>query len=595
MNKGFSVLLGLLALNCAPPGRASDAVGTWTVRQPLPTANRLNGVAYGDGKYVAVGDLGTIIISTDGTNWSRVASHTKASLVGVACGDRGFVAVGEKGTILRSIHGVNWLRCPSPTKTSLAAVTYAGGRFVAVGSAILSSVDGFHWVQHTNPAVYYPLTGIAYGNGQFVAAAYGNTVTSQDGTNWAVHPNGIVVSSYPYPYQIGITYADGKFVAVGEGVAASSVDGINWEAAAEPQTEILSGVAYGNGVFAAAGGSSTATSQDGDAWNQRDLSAEITLQGIAFGNGQFVAVGWNGAIVTSADGLNWASQAKGFGPNLYAVGFGNGRFVAMGEEGTVLHSSNGAKWSRVQVEATNNLTSVTFGNGRFVAGGVAGTIATSTTGTNWVVRPSLGSYAVNLAYGNGRFVAGCGDYYMDSSGIFRPHGTLFVSTDGATWRQTVRLQDMGFFSITYGNGQFVACAALGVDDPIFQAWVSKNGVDWAKYGLPSSAYAVGFGNGRFLAAGSGENFLTSINGASWKIEKAPFDDFASGVAYANGNFFVCGEFGTLLSSPDGKRWTSYQPLSSPDFGFFGVCCGNGSCVAVGAQGAIVQARLVPGY
>src|SRR6266478_4763922 len=95
MNKGLSALIGLVALNCGLVCRASDMVGTWTLRQPLPTANKLNGVAYGDGKYVAVGELGTIIVSGDGTNWSRVASHTKASLVGVACGDRGFVAVGE--------------------------------------------------------------------------------------------------------------------------------------------------------------------------------------------------------------------------------------------------------------------------------------------------------------------------------------------------------------------------------------------------------------------------------------------------------------------------------------------------------------------
>jgi len=113
--------------------------------------------------------------------------------------------------------------------------------------------------------------------------------------------------------------------------------------------------------------------------------------------------------------------------------------------------------------------------------------------------------------------------------------------------------------------------------------------------MPNWANVVGFGNGRFIAAGDGEEFLSSINGVSWTIQKTPFDDFASGVAYANGNFVVCGEFGTLLSSPDGNRWTRYQPLSSPDFGFFGVCCGNGSCVAVGWGGAIFQARLAPGY
>src|SRR5262249_48857660 len=159
---------GLLsALNCGPLCRAassllspvptpparttgSDKVGPWTVRQPLPTANQLYGVAYGDGKFVAVGEKGTIVVSGDGTNWSRVASGVTTPLSGVVCGEGGFVAVGQNGIILRSIHGINWFRCPSPTKASLVAATYAAGRFVAVGNAILSSVDGVHWVQHSN-------------------------------------------------------------------------------------------------------------------------------------------------------------------------------------------------------------------------------------------------------------------------------------------------------------------------------------------------------------------------------------------------------------------------------------------------------------
>src|SRR5262245_51906779 len=224
MNKGLSVLLGLLVLNCGPLCRASDKVGPWTVRQPLPTANQLHAVAYGDGKFVAVGELGTIVVSADGTNWNRVTSGITTPLYAVACGDGGFVAVGQKGTILRSIHGLNWFRCPSPANTPLLAVTYGAGRFVAVGDAILSSADGLHWVQHTDPLINAELTGIAYGNTQFVGVAYGSSVTSQDGINWAVHPLNYTVNN-PFPYPIGITYGDGKFVAVGDGFAATSSDG----------------------------------------------------------------------------------------------------------------------------------------------------------------------------------------------------------------------------------------------------------------------------------------------------------------------------------------------------------------------------------
>jgi hypothetical protein len=35
----------------------------------LPTGNDLNGIAYGNGQFVAVGEYGTIVTSADGTNW----------------------------------------------------------------------------------------------------------------------------------------------------------------------------------------------------------------------------------------------------------------------------------------------------------------------------------------------------------------------------------------------------------------------------------------------------------------------------------------------------------------------------------------------
>jgi hypothetical protein len=86
-----------------------------------------------------------------------------------------------------------------------------------------------------------------------------------------------------------------------------------------------------------------------------------------------------------------------------------------------------------------------------------------------------------------------------------------------------------------------------------------------------------------------------MDGVSWTIQKTTFDDSASGIAYGGGKFIVSGEFGSLWSSANGVRWTRYQPFSSPGFGFFGVCCGDGSCVAVGSGGAIFQARLMPVY
>jgi hypothetical protein len=74
---------------------------SWTQRTS-GTSNWLNGVAYGNGLFVAVGDGGTILTSPDGVSWTQRTSGTSNQLNGVAYGNGLFVAVGWDGTILTS-------------------------------------------------------------------------------------------------------------------------------------------------------------------------------------------------------------------------------------------------------------------------------------------------------------------------------------------------------------------------------------------------------------------------------------------------------------------------------------------------------------
>ena len=96
----FSTLIFLLI--CAQIGRATDPLDTWTWRNPLPTGNTLNGIAYGNGQFVAVGVAGTIVTSADGVNWLLRQSGTQIVLNAIAYGNGHFVAVGDHGTILQS-------------------------------------------------------------------------------------------------------------------------------------------------------------------------------------------------------------------------------------------------------------------------------------------------------------------------------------------------------------------------------------------------------------------------------------------------------------------------------------------------------------
>jgi hypothetical protein len=118
-------------------------------------------VAFGDGKYVAVGSRGRILISDDGLSWSQTPSFDfieDVSSVDIAFGDGSFVIVAEEWTpsqddsdewlhapaIWYSTDAINWERIPNEdglfgeprigheTAGSLS-LTFRNGRFVVVG------------------------------------------------------------------------------------------------------------------------------------------------------------------------------------------------------------------------------------------------------------------------------------------------------------------------------------------------------------------------------------------------------------------------------------------------------------------------------
>jgi hypothetical protein len=80
----------------------------WTWRNPTTTGNELWAVAYGAGRYVAVGRGGTILTSTDGSAWVPQAQFMPTLFTNVVFADSKFVAVGSNGNVLVSTDGLSW-------------------------------------------------------------------------------------------------------------------------------------------------------------------------------------------------------------------------------------------------------------------------------------------------------------------------------------------------------------------------------------------------------------------------------------------------------------------------------------------------------
>ena len=155
------VSLLILALVWLHPGAAAVAAGldNWQWQNPRPQGNELLSVAYGNGTFVAVGNWGTIVTSSDGINWSWRDSRTTNFLAAVTYGNGTFVAVGA--AIVTSTDGVHWTRRSDGNGNYLYGVTYTNDRFVAVGmgSAILQSSDGEHWSRSMSGDMWYAAWG----------------------------------------------------------------------------------------------------------------------------------------------------------------------------------------------------------------------------------------------------------------------------------------------------------------------------------------------------------------------------------------------------------------------------------------------------
>ena len=80
---------------------------SWT-RAATSSTERLRSVAYGVGRFVAVGDDGVIWTSIDGRDWTGVQLRSRKTLYAIAFSGTEFLAVGADGTAVRSRNGIDW-------------------------------------------------------------------------------------------------------------------------------------------------------------------------------------------------------------------------------------------------------------------------------------------------------------------------------------------------------------------------------------------------------------------------------------------------------------------------------------------------------
>ncbi|MCL2587743.1 MAG: hypothetical protein FWE31_05965 [Firmicutes bacterium] len=253
------------------------------------------------------------------------------------------------------------------------------------------------------------------------------------------------------------------------GTFAFSANGINWQqrnAGGANNIGMIVSLAYGNGRIVAGcmNNRQLLVSSDNAATWQRVTSPSATASVIVcFHRGAFFHVSHGSRnVFRSTDGVNWTTFSNALPTSTNIVSGGEvilasdgTRLLLFDGTGRLLESTNGEVWHLVASGLPTNISSVAIGKGAIVVvrNSYEGLYTSIDGGKTWEnTTPASRVGWISVAYGGGLFLA-------SSAGILAGRGTenLFYSRDGKSW-MPMTTGSANWISIIHGNGMF---ATLG--------------------------------------------------------------------------------------------------------------------------------------
>ncbi len=563
----FSALLTTLSLAPAAAVPAISPCGPWQQVLPWPTDATLRGVAYGDGRFVAVGE-GVALVSEDGVVWTVAAAWADLDLNAVTwAGDR-FVAVGSspyaswrQGQVAWSRDGAEWRVVPVMAY-ELEDVAWDGHAFVAVGwhadpgvgADLLRSEDGETWTALAVPAAGVP-RAVASGGGVWVTAGEG-LLRSPDGWTWQQ------VDDRSFQ---DVAWDGRRFVAVGFGGVFASPDGAAWSELGGPRWGGC--VAASGGSLLTAGGwpefhgrtypGEVATSADGLLWSEASASPRVVLDA-TWAEGLWVAVGWHGLLGTSSDGFAWrwhGQQARerafydaaGSSGTTVAVGGQTGPYTYLQD---LLWSAAGVGWEASSITGATLLDASWVGD-RWLAVGSIGSVSSSVDGRSWTALPV---FDIGLTW---RGSAGTPAAVVVVGERYAATGAVAVSRDGEPPAE-VPLPPTGPLGDVLWTGSRVVAVGAGV------VGRSADGLEWHFDPVGETLLRLATDGSRVVAVGGSGAAAWSDDGETWTAAATGATVELTELAWAGDRFVAGSPGGTLLESPDGEDWTTAEPFPWPD-------------------------------
>ncbi len=628
----LSVLLSCSWVGVTATYAASDSsVVSWYSTSSQLASRNLNDIVMNDNQiYVAVGDEGTILSSSDAKAWIPANFASAENLTAAATDGKTFVAAGER-TIVSSKDGVNWtkgklsrnytfeeLLSPNSKKyfdgdykidwkskvqfsdLSINSVIWDGKRFAAIGNwktqagvlkknvkdlaptaalsglIVMTSADGTKWdVKRTDAGG----EKLVFTGSQYVTMDMRSVYISTDLTHWKTYKPDAFQKRTTYSPK-DLIYANGTFTAIG------------WDPGISAQT----GLVY--------------TSKDGIHWTEKKQFKNRIVNTIFWDGTQYWIGGAHGLLLRSANGAGWeywkdASnnpwEDKNFAGEHAAINkmfFDGKRYVLVGNRGTIIVSDKLMSAEVVRQRPPADFEHIGFdGNNRYVAAGDTGTLMESRNGYDW--QPAdLGDFSglywhwSDVVAGNGVALA----LGRVQDGLYVEKEEYFYSPSPGVWERkefpiSFKIPD----GVEYRDGKFYVCCEGGYI-------TSTDGINWSKLTklnpsmkkvVASSKIQIGLAAYEYQSDVSEGTVFASSNGSKWK--KAQFtqnhkkyDLFADDLLWNGKQFFAVGvsyphppnDEGTVFSSSDGITWK----YNVTGVRYESLACSGTTCVAASQDG-----------
>jgi photosystem II stability/assembly factor-like uncharacterized protein len=299
------------------------AAGTWLALSFWGTSG--TGYAAGGGGAIRK-------TSTNGASWVPLASGTPETLRDLAFVSAAGYACGDAGTVVRTTNGTDWSGVPVGAAVTLRGVHFIDaltGWVVGDGGFIRRTVDGgASWAAPAVAATSRDLYDVWFVNASvgYAVGDYGTVVKTADGgARWTEISKGSLASLNAVDFT-----GDGvKGLAVGNGgLILRTLDrGARWAESPSGVIADLLGVSVpdngsGNVAYACgAGGTILKTSDFGATWSAMTSGTGATLRAILFpsGDGFGYCAGDGSTILHTSAGVSWAPQSPPVAADYHAL------------------------------------------------------------------------------------------------------------------------------------------------------------------------------------------------------------------------------------------------------------------------------------